>query len=670
MLTELRVSWGFVAADARSGRGERPRFVADAELVRDDAAALLAFGRELWPSDRRDIDHATDRAMRWLFDPEVDAELLDPRGLCQGLGDDIERRWGAVVRTLLLGAAGEDVLDQLRNAVDAGEPVRISIHARDGRAARIPVETFRWRPEDRDPAVPGLSIVRVAPRLRSSPSGEPPEPLRTFGAKSRNKYRPLVVRTDGAPETERSQASVAHGPAGALPRVDPPAVVVGLGELSRGGVERARLQEADLLVVTGHGRPGATYVTGGNRAETLAARPLANTLLATLGEQQRPSCVVIASCGSAEWPAESDGDAVAAAFAGAGAALTIGFQGEEIKEADALTFVGRLSEHWRTTIAALPPGQSPTLTDWEAAIAVARAMIHPSAAVVHVHPALLAGRTPHQQSASRRKPGGPRDVVVAPLFAVAQVAWVTDPSTRRALRLPLPVDLGCRLRVTVGDAAASPPSAEAALVCSVWPELRGRLTVEELRPLSPELRQRLAPSHLRAAVERAARVAAVVRALRAPGGPVPEDVERLVTRLVKAGLATPDGSVSLIAVGTGETVDVLFDRWPPIAVRLLGKPSLERTPSEHDDEARLGLAEVREAVGAGDIAGLLARQRERFFEHSLLTPRWRHDPVGAVAFAPGTVEVVDVADDAALTPHVAELPSDLPTVDVPPFVAG
>ncbi|MDQ8043085.1 MAG: hypothetical protein REI11_00650 [Patulibacter sp.] len=660
-VAELRVTWGF----AQVTRSARPGLVADVDLLEEQVlrdaegkevravhAAPLCVGKVLWPGGRWDDLGLASQTIAWLRDdPGADLAAL-PRGLYQGGATDVLRWWGTFVGMALQNAVGGDRIAELVDAAESGaKHVRFVFRARDDQAARIPVETLFWPLADSLDSVlaRGVSILRTP----GSVSTADPWSVADFAPAEVDGLQAMVVRTSGRPLTDDAASTL--GLDGAHREVTDHASWSALQ------ADPSALRFTDLLMVTGTGTPDR-----GLDADDTPDEPLDGYTIGTLvTDHQRarnPSAVVLASCGSAESPAPG-GDAwltasLAATVSELGAPLVIGFQGETVGVPAAMGFTASLTRAWRTRLA--EGDGSPTLRDWEDAVAVARAANQRAAAVVFAHPATLLGRDTRGTTTVHAAALRTGSRIVAPYYVFGQLAWTTPPDEpERLLRVPVPVDCGVRLVVTVGDGALAAPDVRTTnrplsdndrhALFAAWPELAALGFSVTLADGSARLPTVGNP--FRQPIRPVAHLAATVRAIAdIVGVPVPGPVLDLVHRRVAEAGGTPDGRVRLIDHATGSTYPGLRGEWPALRVEPTSVTTLVREPDLADDT---GFTVPFEIVVAGlDTGALLARaaeQQRRLSTTSLLLGS--HEPlifwpvaarVGAATGPDGVPRTADV----------------------------
>lgn len=663
---ELRISWRFAQQPVPPRWELGEALVADVEQLEERGRAVtsevLCTGKTLWPLQHR--DRVIDDAMRWLqlgdvaFGGDVDGPgwAGSSRRLYQsGNADlDVVQRWGVVIGSLVAAAIGDERLTVLCDA--AGQRlshVRFVFQPGDERIARTPVETMYWPLSAARPLVDSsLSVLRTAPAVSASDGGWGG----TFETKSSNRFITALWRAAGSDDATRDAPAKIHTSANDAFRR-----VLLAPEVTEPTAAAAAFADADLAIVTGHGDP--------ERGLHSQSAPISPGVLVRLlgGTQRRPTCTVLASCGSAEWPSELAAirtRSLASQLAGDGSPLTVGFQGEKVKTAVAYEFVREVTKHWVERFARTTPDASLSLIDWEQAFSAGRHAGASAAAVVYVHPNALLGR---REPATRRRWGGAgkldTSVIVAPYYVPGQVAWFFDPDDEtRLLRIPLPVDLGVRLEVKLGGKAddgrllgdAREPLLER------WPEVRQRgLTLERQES---SLGVGTASGYLSWKARSAAVLSATVRGLMAlVDDPVPMAVRELVEERVRDGGGSPDARVRVIDHAGGTTDDAWLDVWPPLRVKLARTVDSPFRGGVWDDPRRwcTTLERAKAAFGRDGVPALIDVQAQQLARAQAL---WTAVLPGAVFF-PGEAFVTVSEADGATVPVTSSVAASVPPPD-------
>lgn len=535
--------------------------------------------------------------------------------------------WGSLVARSLAAAIGEDVLEGLLGPeAFAHGPARLVFRPADEASDRVPFETLVWPPTDRARHVVarGVSILRIADALGPYSTGESCGP---FGAREPGRHRSVVLYAGGDSRDSRFAEPLARA-VGAFDRNTTP-LLAPLDRVATDGVHGA-----DLTLVCGHGDEDGIAVGVGVREDAVALQD-------QLGQQV--GCVVVASCGSAASPGP-DRPSIALATARRGRAIVVGFQGSKAALHHVEPFVRAVATHLASRLRGEQSATPVVLRDWEVAITAARGQAGSGAVapVVYVHPSALAGRSttdvrrPTTGAHGRRRRH--QRVVAIPWYVPGQVAWVAVGG--RVLRLPLPVDIGTRVRVTIAPpglpgagnhvvTVLPPPgwsggaSRAVALrdgdvrrLADAWAIADHGVAVEVLPSVWATR------NDVRSWAPRSAELGAVARALAAPEvhdlPAMPTAVRGLLARLVAEEFGAPDAAPRLVEP-TGR-VAVSLGEWPGIAVRpwpggvvpdnrpLSRADMLECSPNELADPG-LTLAQVEDAMGRGThLVELASRQ--------------------------------------------------------------
>jgi hypothetical protein len=576
-LHELRLDWGFV--DRELVLDATMTVFADGDGEHGSPARVaLCHGARVWQpfSDRGGFE---SEALAWLQGEKPSPALPHPGDLTTRECVELWRK--ALIRRLKQGI-GDRAFHQLVGIASRPDHlVRIVVRPRDHLAARLPVEVLCSLDGTPQHAV---SVLRLPVRLADSITRP------GMAAREPGVYSAALLRTYDASDEE-------SGRLGALTTAF--ARSSGLLQIRCTGTERqferfdeetlGSVREADLVLLAGHGTADcALRVAAG---DDLDVDSIAGALAGG------PSSVVLAICRSAvarapdaEMAAQPS---LAEAVASQGAAITIGFQGEEVEKKCVSDFVETAFDALGPLLTT--PDRSLTLLDWELALCDARfgrPGLDPIAPVAFVHPMLLTGASIRAPEPSRVPRGrltyrAPRlDETEATCWYVpGQIACFAASSAfdARQLRVPLPVDCGVDLRVSLAQGAHVDPrqggdhhsvTLEDLVRLGHAFDLGGRLGI------TLELTARPVDSRW---ANRAAELSAAMRGLSAiTTQPVPAAALQLLHAAVRDTWGAPDGAPRVIDIQSGQAVARLAP-WPSLIVEPHGTvarsaPPIERLP--------------------------------------------------------------------------------------------
>ncbi|HEX4805902.1 MAG TPA: hypothetical protein VFU94_08375, partial [Conexibacter sp.] len=503
-----------------------------------------------------------------------------------------------------------------------------------------------------------VSLLRACDALEDSRAARP-----ALGARDPGCLSTLLLAAPGVP-AERLRPCLTPLQPGAT---EPPLEHV--TAWSAGVVDA--IDRADVVVLCGHGDGHRGLDAGDGRL--LPAEALAFDV------RRIPAAVVLAMCGSACAGAHAEEPAIALRLARRAVPLAIGFQGREAALDHVAPFVSALADGIAGALERerLELGARVSLRDWEQAIARARRAVPQGAAatVAYVHPLLLADAGPapaplRPRGGAARPARRPGAATATPWYVPGQAICFAHDG--RVLRIPVPVDTGRRLRLTVRrgreHAAADPDgaggltTADLAALADAW-ELPGSLCLDSV-VLAAE--RKLPDAEAGATwARRSGELGAAIRALaHVAGEPVPPAALALLDAAVAADWGAHDAAPRVVDAADGRRVHRL-DRWPGIAVGYLpvrrGRGARPSPPSLAIAADGVAWERVRSAFDdAGALRELIGRQ--------LATVRAaaRRDGVVAAnvtaAIAAGhdllalpSAACVSVVDDVAGTVRVAGL---------------
>lgn len=560
-IRELRITWGFAPAppkavntkpttadepDSDEGKPQPAQlelgFYADVELRVQQGdrwwSETLATRRKLWPDVLLDDEGtgAVDLALEHLAG-YWDVMQLRPdlyRWFPEGY-EGPDSFWPTVVETLLRRATSPYVpwpdtpSEGLR---------RVVFRAADSVTGKLPVEwAFANEPGE---TWGGVSVLRFPSAL--DPAAPPPRALRVEPSAGSL----AICEIDKIDQKQLASESLVElgndGRSVKLPEA----------ELTPEG-----LGGTDVLVIAGHGVPGQGPE---RRGDAGVAGDAVALLRAVRQAHPGPGVVVVASCGSGASSAALD-PSYAELLAQGRVPVVIGYQGSKVNFGSV-----------RRTLRALLTAR-PTASDTEPMQALERGVIggrhghHAAQPVVFADPSLLVGGSPERARLLERRE---RRTTTETVWDVAgQVAWVVEPDGRLG-RVPLPLDLGAAIQLSVGGTNDEPSAVDWRawqLLLEYWPTV-GERDIVATRLFGEEVETRRS-----AQVPRASREAAELVALARGAQTLLDDdpptsfVTFLLARVAEA-YGTYDGSVLVVSADDGTPLRCLSRTWPALGVEL------------------------------------------------------------------------------------------------------
>lgn len=628
-LCELRLDWGFADGE----------LVLDAEmtlaLIREDheerlAPVVLCHGRSVWSDpalqSSRGLGAFSRDAYDWLRKGKSPTHGLapDPSDIHLTKTRD---GWRDLLVKLIRRGIGDSAWEWIVDGrlADSACLVRFAVRARDRASSRIPVEVLGW-PSERPPGC--VSVVRL-PSVLTGDSEPPSLAVQEPGVLSVELMR---AYKDSDERLGRLQETI--GTFVNEFRDDPLFTIQGKGLEPDSWFDgfdghAPRTRRADVVVLGGHGGPNQPLKSRGG--QVLSEDHLA------VGLAHLAPCVLLSICHSAALPYDAPdekGRSLAETISARGAALVIGFQGTSVDMDRTRSFLDQLlrSLSPRLTTAAGPL----SILDWELATRAARlagsaeTRFDRLAPVLYVHPSLITGGRRPPQTRMRRIADKDKVTAVATCWHVpGQVLCFTDdrPDTDgqpRQLRVPLPVDVGVDLRLTMRkDERRDRNMGEGHRGV-------GTVTATDLRVLAEAFGL---PKDLVLIAEltghparqgwanRSAELSAAVRGLtQLTGSSPPADALELLYVAVMEGWGAPDSAPRVIDIATGCPVARL-DPWPPLSVKYVhrgpGEPNV--TIPQHIPDTMLATMSADDVRDLGRLPSMVAEQHIR---NNASAPSW------------------------------------------------
>ena len=387
-------------------------------------------------------------------------------------------------------------------------------------------------------------------------------------------------------------------------------------------------------MVVGHGQEGAALCLP--RGPMLTVQEAASLVGKTAN-------VVLSVCGSAIAP--PNGTSLAEETAASGAALVLGFQ-DDINKTDARELTKHILER---VGASARTNDAVSLATWETALtSVGKANpAHIAAAVLYAHPALLAGASTLSRVKLRQRVRS-----AAPAKATA-TCWGTPGQVtcfaegERKLRLPLPVDVGVDVCVTVGGSVSG------------WPSVLQNVditAVVEAFDLGDASRLHIALTAHFANVPWAWRTAVLSATIRAlshlHGDDGPGVALSHLRTIARDQWGALDAVPRLLDIATGDEVCHPLGNWPDLSVRRIIVGQSVHTGSPPNDISPTLVAEARPSELAGPLTVettlSLANAQQQRFARGRARYQWIPELVagqsGVLVPARATVSGIDAPD--------------------------